>query len=110
MGWDLCLVDEQYRSGVVIIMVGGEVVDMWRWDENVKIIVKGIDGDEGLLRQELKTSPMSLTIMIGGVVWWQQKKAFYTSKDRSIVNGEMERIGTAVSVDSPVLVERKNDE
>ena len=84
-------------------MVGGIVVDMWRWEPDyISVVVRDTD----LICLRLDKEDNSLGISRGDSLWWQGDIALWTPKDRSLVDVRIPRQGNSFSVDSVVCPER----
>ena len=88
-------------------MIGGTVVDVWKWHpEHVEIVVKG--ENSYCLGVRLEKTTESLCIGHGDSLWWQSDKALWTSKDQSMYLIGIKRLSTSYPVENCVSPERKS--
>lgn len=84
-------------------MIGGTVVDIWRWErEYVSVVVE----DDLYLCVRLDKTDDSLSISRGDSLWWQGSVAMWTPRDRSLEDVHIPRIGNSFPVDQSISPER----
>jgi hypothetical protein len=88
-------------------MVGGTVVDVWKWHpEYIGVAVKG-DNDY-CLGIRLEKTDDSLSISRGDSLWWQGDKAMWTSKDKSMYLIGIKRLGYSYPLPECLCTERND--
>ena len=69
----------------------GTVIDMWRWHGS--LVEVAIECDDGVIGLDLEKTPASLSILVNGVLQWDDHKARYTSQDETIKDEKIILIG-----------------